>query len=131
MIATSGSQQRVLNIAIFLVLCAGVFIAVAPLLYMASTAFQGVAYVQQYPPRLLPETVTFENFQQAFASRDFARAMLNSAGVAIATTGLVTALSATMAYGFARFEFRGKQAIFRVLMVMIMIPGVVLLIPQF
>ncbi len=131
MIATSGSNQRVMNLAIFLVLCAGMFIAVAPLLYMASTAFQGVAFVQPYPPRLLPETFTLENFEQAFSSRNFGRAMLNSAGVSIATAVMVTGLAATMAYSFARFEFRGKRIIFAVLMVMIMIPGVVLLIPQF
>lgn len=131
MIATSGSQNRGVNIAIFLVLCAGAFIAVAPLLYMASTALQGVAFVQPFPPRLLPESITFENFEQAFASRNFGRAMLNSALVAIATTVMVTTLAATTAYGFARFEFRAKKLIFAVLMVMIMIPGVVLLIPQF
>lgn len=131
MIATSGTQGRVVNVLIFLVLCLGVFIAVAPLLYMASTALGGVAFVQTYPPRLIPETISFENFEQAFSSRNFGRALLNSAGVAAATSGLVTILSATMAYGFARFEFRGKQVIFAVLLIMIMIPGVVLLIPQF
>ncbi|MBK9748058.1 MAG: carbohydrate ABC transporter permease [Anaerolineae bacterium] len=131
MIATSGSQQRVLNLLIFLVLCVGVFIAVAPLLYMTSTALGGVAYVQTYPPRLIPETVSFENFEQAFASRNFLRAFFNSAGVSITTSFLVTALASTMAYSFARFEFRFKNVIFGVLLVMIMIPGVVLLIPQF
>ncbi len=131
MIATSGSQQRLLNIVIFLVLCAGVVVAVAPLLYMATTAFQGAAYVQTYPPRLLPDTLNLDNFQQAFASRNFGRALLNSAGVALATSCLVTSLAATMAYSFARFEFSGKRIIFAILMVMIMIPGVVLLIPQF
>ena len=131
MIATSGSQQRVLNLLIFLVLCVGVFIAVAPLLYMTSTALGGVAYVQTYPPRLIPETVSFENFEQAFASRNFLRAFFNSAGVSIATSFLVTTLASTMAYSFARFEFRFKNVIFGVLLVMIMIPGVVLLIPQF
>lgn len=131
MIATSGSSQRVLNLLIVLVLCVGVIVAVAPLLYMASTALGGVAYVQTYPPRLIPETISFENFEQAFASRNFARALLNSAGVSVATALLVTALASTMAYSFARFEFRGKRVIFGALLIMIMIPGVVLLIPQF
>jgi multiple sugar transport system permease protein len=130
-IAVSNSQQRLLNIAIVLVLIAGVIIAVAPLLYMASTALGGVAFVQQYPPRLIPETISFENFEQAFASRNFGRAFLNSAGVALSTAVLVTALASMMAYSFARFEFRGKQIIFGLLLIMIMIPGVVLLIPQF
>ncbi len=107
------------------------FIAVAPLLYMASTALGGVAYVQTYPPRLIPETINLENFEQAFASRNFLRAFANSAVVAIATSLMVTVLASTMAYSFARFEFRGKKVIFAGLLIMLMIPGVVLLIPQF
>ncbi|MBX3085566.1 MAG: carbohydrate ABC transporter permease [Anaerolineae bacterium] len=131
MIATSRSQQRLFNIIVFLVLCAGVMIAATPLLYMVSTAFKGAAYVQEIPPRLIPETVTLENFEQAFTSRNFGRALLNSAFVAISTALLVTALASMMAYSFARFEFRGKGAIYAMLLIMLMIPGVVLLIPQF
>ncbi len=131
MIATARSQQRILNWVIIIVLIAGVIIALAPLMYMVSTAFKANAFVQEYPPRFIPENPTLENFQQAFTSRNFARALLNSAGVALATSLLVTLLSSMMAYAFARFEFRGKKVLFAGLLIMIMIPGVVLLIPQF
>lgn len=131
MLATTRSQQRWFNWIIFLVLCLGVIIAVAPLLYMVSTAFKGSAFVQEYPPRLIPETLTLENFQTAFNSRNFARALLNSACVAVATSVVVTLLASTMAYSFARFQFRGKRILYAVLLMMLMIPGVVLLIPQF
>jgi len=131
MIATSRSQQRLFNLIVFLVLCIGVVIAAAPLFYMISTAFKGAAYVQEFPPRLIPETITLENFETAFTSRNFGRAFLNSALVALATCVIVTTLAATTAYSFARFEFRGKRVIYGGLLLMLMIPGVVLLIPQF
>jgi multiple sugar transport system permease protein len=131
MLATSRSQQGLFNIFVFLVLCIGVVIAAAPLVYMVATAFKGAAYVQEVPPRFLPEQITFENFEQAFTSRNFGRALLNSAFVAVSTALLVTALSSTMAYSFARFEFRGKRVIYAGLLIMLMIPGVVLIIPQF
>jgi multiple sugar transport system permease protein len=131
MLATSRSQQRLFNVVVFLVLCAGVMLAATPLLYMVATAFKGAAYVQEIPPRLIPEQVTLENFQQAFTSRNFGRAFLNSAFVAISTALLVTALSSMMAYSFARFEFRGKRPIYAMLLIMLMVPGVVLIIPQF
>lgn len=131
MIASAQRQQRVFNIVIFLALCVGALIAVAPLLYMVATAFKGASYVQEYPPRFIPETFTLENFDQAFNSRNFARALVNSGYVAVSTAMLVTALSATMAYSFARFDFAGKRVIFAVLLLMLMIPGTVLLIPQF
>ncbi|MFN8452950.1 MAG: carbohydrate ABC transporter permease, partial [Anaerolineae bacterium] len=131
MLATSSSQQRLFNWLIVLVLCAGVIIAIGPMLYMISTAFKSQTYVLEIPPRLIPEQPTLENFQTAFSSRNFGRAFLNSAFVALSTALLVTALASMMAYAFARFEFRGKKTVFAVLLVMLMIPGVVLLIPQF
>ena len=131
MLATARSQQRLFNLFIIAILVVGVVIAVTPLLYMVATAFKGAAYVQEIPPRFIPENPTFENFVDAFTSRNFGRALLNSAGVAVATSILVTILASMMAYSFARFQFRGKKAIFTVLLAMLMIPGVVLLIPQF
>jgi multiple sugar transport system permease protein len=131
MIASAQRQQRVFNIVLFLALCMGALIAAAPLLYMVATAFKGASYVQEYPPRFIPETFTLENFDQAFNSRNFARALANSAYVAVSTAILVTVFSATMAYSFARFDFAGKRVIFAVLLLMLMIPGTVLLIPQF
>jgi ABC-type glycerol-3-phosphate transport system permease component len=131
MMTTARGQQQMFNLAIFLVLCVGVIIAAGPLLYMVATAFKGASYVQEYPPRLIPETVTLENFEQAFTSRNFGRAFLNSAFVAVFTAILVTTLSALTAYAFARFDFRGKRVLYGGLLIMLMIPGTVLLIPQF
>lgn len=131
MLATARSQQRLFNLLIIAALTVGVVIALAPLLYMVATAFKGAAYVQEIPPRFLPENPTFENFEAAFTSRNFGRALLNSAGVAVTTSLLVTVLASLTAYGFARFDFRGKNVIYAGLLAMLMIPGVVLLIPQF
>src|SRR5882672_1260475 len=102
MISASRRQQRGVNILIFAVLCVGAVIAVAPMLYMVATSFKGSAYVQEYPPQFIPQNPTLENFQTAFASKNFGQAFLNSAVVALSTTLLVTALTAMMAYAFAR-----------------------------
>jgi ABC-type glycerol-3-phosphate transport system permease component len=131
MIATSRSQQRLFNLTVVLVLALGAFIAAAPLLYMISTAFKGQAFVQEFPPRLIPEHLNLENFQTAFSSRNFGQAFVNSAAVSAATALLVTALTTMMAYAFARFEFRFKNLIFYSMLMMLMVPGVVLIIPQF
>lgn len=131
MLTTSRTQQRLFNWLIVLALCAGVIVAIGPMLYMVSTAFKSQTYVLEIPPRLFPENPTLENFQTAFNSRNFGRAFLNSTFVAVSTAALVTLLASMMAYAFARFEFRGKTAIFYGLLIMLMIPGVVLLIPQF
>ncbi len=47
------------------------------------------------------------------------------------TTALSLLLSSMMAYAFARFDFRGKEALFRLLLLGLMIPAMMLIIPQF
>ncbi|MCC6613421.1 MAG: carbohydrate ABC transporter permease [Anaerolineae bacterium] len=131
MLATSRSQQRTFNLVILGILLIGIVIVATPMLYMVSTAFKGSAYVQEFPPQFIPNNPTLENFQVAFNSRNFGRAFLNSAFVALSTALLVTVLASMMAYSFARFDFAGKNAIFYVLLAMLMVPGVVLIIPQF
>jgi ABC-type glycerol-3-phosphate transport system permease component len=131
MISANRRASRTVNLILFGVLCVGAVLAMTPMLFMVGTAFKPNAYLLDFPPRFIPETPTLENFSTALASRNFVGAFLNSAGVAVATTFFVTSLSAMMAYAFARFEFRGKQVLFYVMLGMMMIPAMTFIIPQF
>ncbi len=131
MLSTSRQQQRLVNLVIVIVLCLGAILAIGPMLYMVSTSFQANAYVQEIPPRLLPDKPTLDNFTVALGSRNFGQSFANSLLVGVVTAVVVTALASLMAYAFARFEFWGKNAIFYTILAMMLIPGVVLLIPQF
>lgn len=112
-------------------LAAGAFIMVTPFLYMVSTALTRFAFTLPYPPRIIPDAPTFENFTRAWTSNHFSLYAFNSFMVAVATVvGVVTVASLT-AYGFARFEFRGKEVLFRVLLFSMMIPGVTTILPTF
>jgi len=124
-------SQRRFQITILILLCAGVAIAMAPMLYMASTAFKAHAYIPEFPPQFIPRDPTLENFKTAFTSRNFVTALLNSVRVAMATSILVTTLTAMMAYSFARFDFPGKNIIFYGVLAMMMVPTMMLIIPQF
>ena len=83
------------------------------------------------PPKLIPDPFTWDNYVQAWTSQDFSRYAMNSLIVAVATTLLSVLVSSMMAYGFARFEFRGRDVIFRVLLLGLMVPAMMLIIPQF
>ncbi|HEX3049660.1 MAG TPA: carbohydrate ABC transporter permease [Aggregatilineaceae bacterium] len=98
---------------------------------MISTAFKLHAYVPEFPLQFIPRNPTLENFETAFHSRNFDTALYNSIRVAIATSVVVTTLTAMMAYSFARFDFFGKNIIFYTLLAMMMVPSMMLIIPQF
>lgn len=124
-------SQRGFQITILIILCLGTVVAMAPMVYMAATAFKPNAYTPEFPPKFIPESPTLDNFKTAFASRNFGQAFFNSLGVAVTTSMLVTTLTAMMAYSFARFDFRGKNVIYYSILAMMMVPTMMLIIPQF
>lgn len=128
---SSRRQQRFEKVLLYLLLSAGAVIMVVPFLYMVSTALKGSVYVFEIPPRFIPEQPTLDNFVAAWRSNNFARYFGNSLGVAIATTLVSVLCSAMLAYAFARFEFPGKRPLFYTILFTLMIPSLMLVIPQF
>lgn len=124
-------RLRPLAAARYAALIAGSAVMVAPFAYMLSTSFKSQTYVLSVPPQFVPHPATTANYAAAWGSHDFARYFLNSLVVAVCTTALSLLLSSMMAYGFARFAFRGKEPLYRLLLLGLMIPAMMLVIPQF
>ena len=102
-----------------------------PFALMVSTAFKSHAYVVEIPPRLIPAQPTVDNFVTAWTGQDFARFFLNSVVVSVSSTVIAVTLGAMLAFGFARYSFPGRRILFAALLFTMMVPGMVLLIPQF
>ncbi len=102
-----------------------------PFALMVSTAFKTHAYVLEIPPRLIPAEPTIDNFVEAWTGQDFGRFFVNSVIVAVASTALAVSLGSMLAFAFARYSFPGRRILFAALLFTMMVPGMVLLIPQF
>ena len=116
---------------VYLLLLAGAVLTTVPLLFMVATALKANVYIIETPPQFIPRNPTFQNFADAWSLNNFGLFFTNSLIVAIATTILSVLLSAMMAYAFARFVFPGKRLFFFSLLLTLMIPGLMLVIPQF
>lgn len=79
----------------------------------------------------LPSHPTLQKYSDAFGSADFGRYLLNSAIISILSVGIATVLAALAGFAFAKLAFRGKEAIFRVMLPAMAVPSIVLLVPQF
>ncbi|BDZ47237.1 carbohydrate ABC transporter permease [Naasia aerilata] len=112
-------------------LIAGAVVMVTPFVYMVSTSFKSQAYVLTVPPQFIPNPATTDNYTQALTTQDFGLYFLNSAVVAVISTALSVLLSSMMAYGFARYRFPGRELIFRILLIGLVVPAMMLIIPQF
>lgn len=82
-------------------------------------------------PHLIPQHAGLDGYRKLFDDLPFWRIMLNSLGLAIASTALLLTTSALAAYAFARFEFRGKNVVFVGYLATLMVPQQVLVVPLF
>lgn len=106
-------------------------VSIFPLLYMLSLSFQPVGNILSVPPVLVPTHPTLSNYVQAWTENNFSGFFLNSGMVALGTVAGVLVLASVTAFGFARFRFGGREALFYVMLASLAIPAVVLILPQY
>jgi multiple sugar transport system permease protein len=123
--------RRTRTTARLIVLVVGALVMITPFLYMVSTSFKPNLLAFEWPPRFIPDPATIDNYVTAWSANNFARYFANSVLVACATTVATTLLAALAAYAFARFTFPGRSLLFWAMMLGLMVPSVVILIPQF
>src|SRR5690606_21605507 len=92
-----------------------------PFLYMASTALKGPREI--YSLSLIPRQPTLDNFRAVFTQIPIGRALFNSAFVYGLQTLSVLVFSSIVGYALARLKFFGREFIFNVILLTMMIPG--------
>jgi multiple sugar transport system permease protein len=108
-----------------------VAVMILPFGWMLSTSLKAREYILQTPPQLIPNPVTLESYTGLAERIDVPRTFFNSAFVAIAGTAGQIVISAMAAFAFARMQWRGRNTVFVLYLATLMIPSVVLVIPQF
>ncbi len=123
---------RVLSrIALYFVLILGACIVTIPFIWTVSTALKTPEQVYLLPPRWIPSPISFANFAKAWTALPFALFLRNTMFVTgMCLIGQLFSAS-LVAYGFARFKFTGKTALFYMLLGTMMLPGQVTMIPTF
>jgi multiple sugar transport system permease protein len=125
-------MRKVLRVLIrYGTLTAVAALMVGPFLWMVSTSLKGQGDIFQYPPQWIPDAWNLRNYAAIMHVLPLGRMLLNSFTVAVTATIGQTASCALAAYAFARMKFRGKEAIYLVLLATMMIPAQVTMIPVF
>jgi ABC-type glycerol-3-phosphate transport system permease component len=113
-----------------LLLGVGLLVA-APIFLAIFNSFKLPTDITNYPPTLLPEVWTFENYITAWTSKPFYRFFLNS----IIQTGVIVLFqvlfSILAAYAFAVLEFPGRDLLFYLILASLMVPFQLTFIPNF
>ncbi|MED4907290.1 carbohydrate ABC transporter permease [Brevibacillus centrosporus] len=104
---------------------------VFPFLWMFLTAFKTMPEVYQFPPTWWPESWQFENFRIAWSSGPFVTYVMNSILVAGGILILQFLIAVPAAYAFARYRFPGRNLLFGLSLIALMIPSQVIFLPVY
>jgi ABC-type glycerol-3-phosphate transport system permease component len=122
-------QSTITKVLTYLFLLFGAFLAVVPFIWMISTSVMSLGEAQGV--RFFPSEIHLENYTAAWKEADLAEFFINSVQItAITLVGQIT-VSILAAYAFAKIKFPGRDLIFGAMLSTMMIPAMVLIIPNF
>jgi len=116
---------------LYALLIGGAIVMMLPMVFMITTALMPDSMALPSPPLLFPTHPTFSNFAYAWTQNDFGRYFMNSVIVAVPSTAICIFFSSMLAFAFARYKFPGRTMLFYGMLGTLMIPGLVLIIPQY
>ena len=103
-----------------------------PLYWMFSSSLKDNPQVFTVPPVLVPNPMFWENFQAAWNILPFSTFTYNTIFLFVLPTTILTVISTTLiAYGFAKIRWRGRDTIFYLVLLTMMLPWAVKMVPVF
>ncbi|MBN8844193.1 MAG: carbohydrate ABC transporter permease [Sphingomonadales bacterium] len=98
---------------------------------MVSVSFMARGEASQFPPPLLPDSPTLDNYRMLFGTFGLGRFLANSILVSTLATALALLFTVPAGYAFAKLRFRGRDATFRMLVAALVVPGQIGMLPLF
>lgn len=115
----------------FLIIAGIGFIILYPLIYMVSCAFRDKADMTDPTVVWIPRHPTFSVIQETIKAMDFWNTLKNTLFLNIGCSFIQVFSCSITGYGFARFQFRGKNLLFAVVIMMILVPPQVISLPLY
>lgn len=119
------------KLLVYIFLSIASFISLFPFYWMFVMATRPSSAFNSIPPTITPGNMLAENFNKVLNSIDFFGSMWNSFVICIIVTIVVLFISSLAGFAFAKFSFRGKDALFIAILLTMIIPPQLGLIPQY
>ncbi|MCY9661373.1 carbohydrate ABC transporter permease [Paenibacillus chondroitinus] len=124
-------NQKFKKIVLTLLMLVIGILFMSPFLWMISASMKPEADVFAYPIQWIPKHWNvIENYKTVWETK-FSLYYWNSIKVSVLTTALSVLLSSMAAYAFSKIKFRGRNALFVLILAIYMIPSQAILVPQF
>lgn len=124
----SGKRKKLLT---HIVLLLGIGVTILPFLWMILTSFKTKGEAMSIPPTIFPAHLVTEAYHSVVTALPFTQIYLNTIFSTVITVFGQVAICTLAAYGFARLKFPGKNALFLIILSVLMVPGQIFLVPQY
>jgi multiple sugar transport system permease protein len=123
------------KVLIGIVLLGMLLFTLMPIVFMITASVMTSKEIMQMPYRWIPKEFHWENFAKAIQGNDqtyvFVRNISNSLIVSIAVAVTTVLIASLTGYGLAKFNFRGRNTVFMMIMATMMIPFEAIMIPLY
>ena len=106
---------------VFLLIMA--LIVLFPFYWMIISSLKTLAEYRQAVPTFWPRQIMFSNYAEAFTTARLGDLFVHTLIVGVVSTIISLVITVLTAFAFARIEFKGKEALFGLLLATMMIPG--------
>ncbi len=122
-LATRRFRIRYDRVLIYFCVALLIIVVLFPMVWALSSSFKGFREIYRYARNLIPREPTLDNYRFLFFKLpNFPRQLLNSFIVTFGSVLLTVVMALTTGYGFARIDFRGRDALFYAVIVSMFIP---------
>jgi len=124
-------ERKIKRTLVYAFLIVGLIITLMPFFWMLSTSLKVKSGIFSMPPQWIPKEITFSHYIKLFTQANFFRFFLNSFIIAISVTVSSTFINSLAGFAFAKYRFPGRDHIFAILVIALMVPPQVTMIPNF
>jgi len=126
----SGGLKKI-NFLAYIILMPFSIIMLIPLLLLISTALKSLPELMNVDFNWIPKEIIFSNFSKAMSVAPFGRYYINTIIVVLMILSVQVVTISLAAYAFARLKFRGRDLLFILFLVQLMIPPQSIVVPNY
>jgi multiple sugar transport system permease protein len=125
------ARRQAGGLVIHVVLILGAGFMLLPMLWMLATSFKPPGEIAVWPPQLLPDAPTLDNYTGLFQAAPFLRFFGNSVFISVASTVSVVITSLLAGAMFAKYQFPGRAFLFMLVLATAIVPFEAYMIPLY
>lgn len=127
----SNSASILWKLYRFFILFGLSFVLIYPLLYSLSVAFRPNSELFDPSVIWIPKHFTMENIKSALKGMEYTQSLMRTIQLNVVSSLMELVSCALAGYGFARFNFKGKNILFTLMLFTIIVPSQTIIIPMY